>query len=130
MSTEESTPVLPSSSSDVVVAPPVDAGGEPEPLIIRMPVSVTNVELTVLAVLAVLLVLQYAQTLLIPIVIGILISYVLAPMVTALYRMRIPRSVGAAVAVLVLVGSIALGAYTLSDQAMAIVTSVPQAAQR
>jgi predicted PurR-regulated permease PerM len=63
-------------------------------------------------------------------VLGILISYGLAPFVNALRRLRIPSAVGAAVAVTLLVGGIGLGAYTLSDQAMAIVSDVPQAAQR
>jgi predicted PurR-regulated permease PerM len=83
-----------------------------------------------MAALAVILILQYAQSVLVPIVLGVLISYGLAPFVGALYRFRIPRAFGAAVAVTLLVGGIGLGIYTLSDQAMAIVSDVPVAAQR
>ena len=83
-----------------------------------------------LAALAVILVLQYAQSVLVPIVIGILISYGLAPFVGGLQRLRVPRSIGAGVAVTLLVGGMGLGIYTLTDQAMAIVTDVPTAAQR
>jgi hypothetical protein len=43
------------------------------------PVDVRNLALTVVAVLAVVLVLQYAQSVLNPIVIAVLISYALAP---------------------------------------------------
>jgi predicted PurR-regulated permease PerM len=96
----------------------------------EQPVDVRNLALTVLAVLAVVLVLQYAQSVLIPIVIGVLISYALAPFVEALQRLRVSRAIGAAVAVTTLVGAMGLAAYTLSDQAMAIVADVPQAAQR
>jgi predicted PurR-regulated permease PerM len=92
--------------------------------------DVRNLAITVVAVLAVVLVLQYAQSVLIPIVIGILISYGLAPIVGGLHRLHVPRAIGAAVAVTMLVGALGLGAYTLSDQAMAIVADVPQAAQR
>ena len=61
------------------------------------PVSVT-LALTVLAVLAVVLVLQYAQAVLIPVVIGILISYGLEPFVGgAAARCACRRSIGAAV---------------------------------
>jgi predicted PurR-regulated permease PerM len=74
--------------------------------------------------------LQYAQSVLIPIVIGVLISYVLAPLVRGMERVRIPRSIGAGVAVSFFVGALGLGIYTLSDQAMATVTKIPQAAQR
>jgi predicted PurR-regulated permease PerM len=76
------------------------------------------------------LVLQYAQSVLIPIVIGILISYALAPLVTGLYRLGLPRAIGAAVAVTLLVGTCGVAVYTLTDQAMAIIADVPQAAQR
>lgn len=106
--------------------PDASAPGEPGAPV----VDVRNLALTVVAVLAVVLVLQYAQSILIPIVIGILISYGLAPFVTSLERLRVPRAIGAAVAVTTLLGALGLGVYTMSDQAMAIVTDVPQAAQR
>src|SRR4051794_9434849 len=126
--------VLPSKPpSTVVVAPaepdddrPADTTpAEPKPIIV-----VRNLALTVMAALAVMLVLQYAQSVLVPIVLGVLISYGLAPFVGALNRLRIPRAFGAAVAVTLLVGGLGLGIYTLSDQAMAIVTDIPTAAQR
>jgi predicted PurR-regulated permease PerM len=67
---------------------------------------------------------------LIPIVLGVLISYALAPLVGALHRLRVARAIGAAVAVTLLVAALAVGVYTLTDQAMAIVSDVPEAAQR
>jgi predicted PurR-regulated permease PerM len=132
MSEPERKHVLPSKRPVEVVIAPEDPSAEgPEPAQNGKPVvAVRSVAMTVLAVLAVVLVLQYAQSVLIPIVLGILISYGLAPFVNALRRLRIPSALGAAVAVTLLVGGIGLGAYTLSDQAMAIVSDVPQAAQR
>jgi predicted PurR-regulated permease PerM len=93
-------------------------------------VDVRNLAFTVVAVLTVVLVLQYAQSVLIPIVIGILISYGLAPFVAGLHRLRVPRAIGAAIAVTTLLGTLGLGTYTLSDQAMSIISDIPQAAQR
>ena len=113
-----------------VVRPAGDADETAEPLVIRMPVDVRSLSLTVIASLALVLMLQYAESVLIPIVIGILISYALSPMVTAMAKGHIPRAIGAAVAVLVLVGSIGGGAYTLSDEARSIVANVPEAARR
>ena len=46
---------------------------DPQPAI-RMPVDIRSAALTVLAVLAVVMVLQYAQGMVIPIVLGVLIS--------------------------------------------------------
>jgi len=102
----------------------------PDPLVSRMPVDIRSISLTVIAAFAGILAMQYAQSVLIPIVLGVLISYALGPMVASLARAGIPRAIGAAVAVTLMVGTIGVGAYTLSDEAMAIVANVPEAARR
>jgi predicted PurR-regulated permease PerM len=101
-----------------------------EPLLIRMPVDVRSAALTVIATVAGIFILQQAQSVLIPTVLGVLISYALSPMVTSLVRFRVPRVAGAALAVILLVGGIGAGVYTLSDEAMAVVADVPEAARR
>jgi len=103
---------------------------ELEPLVIRMPVDVRSLALSILAGIALLLVLQYAQTVLIPIVLGLLLSYALSPLVGVLERYHLPRAAGAAVAVSLLVGSIGLGVYTLRDEATSIVATIPEASRR
>src|SRR6478736_2078696 len=127
---ERETPVLRREEPEVVVQAPAQAGAEPEPLVIRMPIDVRSASLTVLAVATGLLFLQYAQSVLIPIVLGILISYALAPFVTALARYRVPRPLGAATAVALIIATLATGSYTLRDEVIAIVANVPVAAQR
>src|SRR3954468_24170482 len=126
--------VLPSKPpSTVVVAPsePDDnRSAETTPAETKPIIAVRNLAVTIIAALAVMLVLQYAQSVLVPIVLGVLISYGLAPFVGALQRLHLPRAFSAGLAVTVLVGAIGLGMYTLSDQAMAIVSDVPAAAQR
>ena len=83
-----------------------------------------------IAGVALILILQWTQTVLVPIVIGVLVAYALEPLVSGLVRIRVPRSIGAAIA-LVLLGSIlGLGVYSLSGQALAVVRQVPEAAQR
>src|SRR5690349_13589595 len=127
MNETERSHVLPSKPASAVVVTPAEPNGDAaEPAIeIKPIVVVRNLAMTVVGCLAVILVLQYAQSVLVPIVIGILISYGLAPFVNALQRMRVGRAIGAAVAVTLLVGGIGLGMYTLTDQAMAIVTDIP-----
>ena len=132
MSGTDRAHVLPSKPVSAVVVSPAEPNGnsadgvpESQPIIV-----VRNLAVTVLACLAVVVLLQYAQSVLVPIVIGIFISYALAPFVASLQRLRVPRAIGAAVAVIMLVGGLGLGVYTLSDQAMAIVSDVPAAAQR
>jgi len=124
--------VLPSKpASAVVVAPAEPNGNSAEAVNDEKPIIIVrNLAMTVLACLAVVVLLQFAQSVLVPIVIGILISYGLEPFVGGLQRLRVPRAIGAAAAVILVVGGLGLGIYTLSDQAMAIVSDVPQAAQR
>ncbi len=130
MSDNAPAPVLPSASSEVVAAPVEPGPDAADALVIRAPIDVRNTAISVMAVLAVVLVLQYAQSVLIPIVLGVLIAYTLAPIVGGLQKARVPRGIGAAVAVTLLVGALGLGVYTLSDQAMATLSDIPKAAQR
>src|SRR5206468_11441238 len=97
---------------------------------VRMPVDIRSVSLTMLAAIAVVLMLQYAQAMVIPIVLGVLISYALDPIVSAMERRRIPRSVGAAFLLMVLVGAGGWLLYGLRAEASAIVEQLPQAARR
>jgi predicted PurR-regulated permease PerM len=97
---------------------------------IGTPVDVRSVTLSVIAVLAAILMLHYARTVLIPVVIAVLISYVLEPAVTSLEKRRVPRAFGSLLAIGLLCGTIGFGVYTLTDEAMAIVESIPTAARR
>jgi predicted PurR-regulated permease PerM len=126
MTEGDDKPVLPSRVPEVVV----DQDETPDPVVIRMPVDVRGVTLSVIAVLAGILMLQYAQSVLIPLVIGVLISYVLAPAVDSMERRGLNRVVGSTIALLLLCGTIGLGLYSLTGQAMAIVERVPEAARR
>jgi predicted PurR-regulated permease PerM len=60
----------------------------------------------------------------------VLISYALEPVVEWLMRIRIPRVVGAAIVIGLLAGSMGYAAYSLSDDAAAIVSELPDAAAR
>jgi predicted PurR-regulated permease PerM len=110
---------------------PESSTRDPESSILDPPsaVHVRSVALTVLTVLAIILVLKYAQGSIIPIVLGVLISYALEPFVKTLTRWHLPRPVAAAI---VLVGISASGGwllYSLRPQATAIVHQLPEAAR-
>jgi predicted PurR-regulated permease PerM len=83
-----------------------------------------------LAVLATVFFLRTAYALLIPIAIGVLISYALEPVVAWVERRRVPRFIGAALVLLLILGAGAGGAYTLKDDAMQVVEALPKAVQR
>jgi predicted PurR-regulated permease PerM len=126
MAENEEPPVLP-TSSEVVVEPPAEEG---EPIRIRMPVDVRSITLTAIAVIGAVLMLHYAQSVLIPIVVAVLLSYVLGPAVDSLNRRGLHLAVGGLIVLAMLCGGIGFGVYTLTDEAMAIVEQVPTAARR
>ena len=109
--------------------PTPGAAGEPAPTVADL-VEGHGVALTFLAGAALVFLLQWSQPVLIPVVIGVLLAYALEPAVSLLARARIPRSIGAGVVLVVFVGLLALGVYSLSGQALEIVRQVPEAAQR
>lgn len=95
-----------------------------------MPVDIRSLTLTALAVIGGILMLRYAQSVLIPIVVAVLISYVLEPAVNSMNRRGVPRVAGSTLVIALLCGTIGLGLYSLTGQAMAIVEKVPEAARR
>lgn len=113
------------------VTPPSEGRSpQSEESAIKARVDVRSLALTTLAVIAVVLMLQYAQAMIIPIVLGVLISYALDPIVTAMARRRVPRPIGAAVLLIVIAGAGGWLLYGLRTEATAIVEQLPQAAKR
>jgi predicted PurR-regulated permease PerM len=84
----------------------------------------------IIAAAAAMYVLQWASQVFIPIVVSILISYALEPVVRPLVKLHIPRAAAAAIVVLVLFGGAGYSAYMLSDDATAVVSQLPEAAQK
>ncbi len=105
---------------------PIDAG---MPAVNRNPAEVHNVPLIVLTVLAIVFVLDWAQTVFIPLVLGMVVSYALSPLVNHLHAWRIPRFIGAAALLLAIVGGLGALAYSLQDEAASMIETLPEAAQ-
>jgi predicted PurR-regulated permease PerM len=103
---------------------------ESRPPALESPLDIRSAALTVVATLLVILVLQQAQEVLIPIVLAVLISYALDPPVWALTKRRVPRGLAAILVLAAALGAAGATAYSLSDEAMAIVEELPQAARR
>ena len=73
--------------------------------------------LVLLAVIATIYLLEWAQAVFIPLVLALLVSYALGPVVDRLQKLRIPRALSAAVlliaAVIVMMGRVPLGEYLI-----------------
>ena len=74
--------------------------------------------------------LRFAEGFFVPLLVGLLTSYVLGPLVSGLQRLRIPRAIGAAI-VLGAVTVLAAGVvYALSDDAARIADQLPSTAKK
>ena len=88
-----------------------------------------TIALWVLAVVAVLFFLRSAKDLLVPIALAVLVSYALEPVVGWLERHSISRPFGAPVVVLLVLGLMAGASYSLIDDAVEVIESLPGAAR-
>ena len=82
--------------------------------LMRKPFGVQSISLTGLFILAVFYTIYFLRSILLPIVLALLISFLLRPIVRELARLKVPLSVGAA---LILIGFVALVAYGISTLA-------------
>ena len=118
-----------------IAEPPSDAFSAASPVVTpdartarRMRAS--EIALILLAVLAVVAAAKLAEAVLVPIVVGILISYMLRPLVTGLERVHVHRAVGAAIVLAALTGALTGIVYSLRDEATAVVADLPQTARK
>jgi predicted PurR-regulated permease PerM len=103
---------------------------EPPLVHLHMPIDVRSASLALIALLISLYTLQWAKAVFIPLLLGVIFSYALSPAVDRLRRWYIPRAIGAAVLLFAVLGSLGFMAYSLSDEATALVESLPDAAQK
>jgi predicted PurR-regulated permease PerM len=106
-----------------------DAEGA-EPPAVRVPLDIRSVALTTIAVVAAIWLLRYAQDVLIPFVLAVLISFALGPVVSWLVRRRLPRSIAVVLVLAATVGTVGATAYTLQTQVLQVIESVPDAARK
>jgi predicted PurR-regulated permease PerM len=111
-------------------APPPRDSDAPATVAAPAATNVRTLALTVIAVIATVLALQYAQSMIIPVVLGVLISYALEPIVALLVRARLPRWLAAAIVLLALTGACGWLLYGLRTEVGAIVEQLPDAARR
>lgn len=96
----------------------------------HMPVDVRNFSLALLTLLAVVFVLNWANAIFIPLMLGLMISYALAPFVTWMHKCRIPRAIGAAILLLGLLGGTGTLVYSLRDDATMLIEALPAATHK
>ena len=113
------------------VPPPQELDPKAPPhVVLHGTADARQIALVVLCTLAVLAVLKWASAFFIPLMLGFIFYYALSPVVEAMARAKVPRSLGAAV----LIGAILSGGgaaiYSLADDANELIESLPRAAER
>jgi hypothetical protein len=95
--------------------PPTDAARPPAAL--RMALDARSIALTVLAVIAVVFALHWAQAVFIPLMLGVMISYALSAPVNLMQRWHVPRALGAGLLLLAIIGGAGSAVYSLGAEA-------------
>ncbi len=107
---------------------PTEAPAAPVAPVVSLPGEARNWALTLLTLFAIIWMLRWASAVCIPVMLAVLISYTLSPLVTRLQHWRIPRAIGAAFLLLGILGGTGAIGYSLSDDAAALIKTLPDAA--
>lgn len=93
-------------------------------------IKVKNGALLILTTIAVVYTLDWAQSFVVTLLLGILLSYTLNPLVAWLEHIKIPRIIGATIVILAVICSIIFSAYALRGQIQSIIAKLPDAASK
>jgi predicted PurR-regulated permease PerM len=101
-----------------------DAVAAPSPQL-PLHVHAKGLSLGILATVALVFALQWAEKFLVPLLLGIFIAYTLNPVVAFLERWRIKRVIGATLVTVVIVAGMAMMAQRLQGEVLSIVEELP-----
>jgi predicted PurR-regulated permease PerM len=94
------------------------------------PFGVRSIALTGLFILALFYTLYFGRAFFLPIVLGLLLNFLLSPVVRGLKKLHIPEALGAALVIFGLLGLLTLGIVQLATPAYAWMTTAPQSLRR
>jgi predicted PurR-regulated permease PerM len=114
--------------------PHSNAPGEPPPSTEKLADTVTSprarsVAVTIIAVLAVFYALRVGRDFFVPVAFAFLLNLLFSPLIRSLKRARIPAPLGAGAVLLAILGTLAFGAYELTDPVQEWVTRGPSSVQ-
>jgi predicted PurR-regulated permease PerM len=96
----------------------------------RISVDARGLALGVLAALALIFALSWAEKFLVPLLLGIVIAYTLNPLVVWLEAIKIPRVLGTVIVMASVIGALVLGTYSLRGEMQTIIEQLPEAASK
>lgn len=104
-------------------------GGSAKPALIEA-VNIRSMSLVILTSMVSLYFLDWAQPVLLPLVVAVLISYALDPLVSGLDRLHIPRPLSAGLVLITLVCALAAASVPLKNETMEMLDKVPVAIKK
>jgi predicted PurR-regulated permease PerM len=105
--------------------------GVPTPTVSHTSIMVRSNAIVVLALVAVVVFLHWAQAVLIPITFSVFLSYALTPIVNWLQRKaKLPKVLGAAATLAVIIGAVGWGLNSLQPEALDVLDIVPRATEK
>jgi predicted PurR-regulated permease PerM len=99
---------------------------------LRLPIHVNarGLSLGILATVAFVFALQWAQKFFVPLLLGIFIAYTLSPVVRWLERIRVKRVIGATLVTAILIGGLGATMLRLQDEFFNIIDNLPTLTQK
>jgi predicted PurR-regulated permease PerM len=117
----------PESQASKVNQSPVEIASAASRRTVRVPGTGRGLALAILATVAVLFALNWAQSFVISLLVGILFAYTLNPLVVVLERIRIHRLAGTTLVMASVVAALVMGTYSLRGQMQTILDQLPEA---
>lgn len=118
MNSENLKPADASPDADLSVMPAKDL------------VQVKNVAVVILATIAVIFALDWAQSFVITIILGVLLAYTLNPVVEWLEYIKIPRVIGSSLVIALLIISVGFAGFALRGQVQSIIGKLPEVSKK
>jgi predicted PurR-regulated permease PerM len=93
---------------------------------LRDRVEIRSIAMSGLLILAVFYTVYFARAFLLPITLAVLLDFLLSPVIRAFKRLRVPEPIGAALVLLMLLGAVGAGGYSLAEPARVWMTKAPE----
>lgn len=97
---------------------------------LRMPSGSHGIALIILATIALVFALDWAQSFFVSLLVGILIAYTLNPLVVGLEKISVPRLAATTIVMIGIVSALIFGAYSLRGQIQTIINQLPTASSK
>jgi predicted PurR-regulated permease PerM len=122
----------PPPSTTPGIPPPPEQAEMIAPTGVRLiaPKHIRDIAISIIALAALIWLLKFAQAVIIPVLLGIIMSYSLRPYVEGLKQYAfMPRPMAAALLLTTIFGGIGIGLWTLREDATAVASELPKAAR-